>query len=87
VTFENANDTVLSEVRTKEQFLSDDDYALYEYNKKLQEEKYPLFVLNYVGEGNMNAVPKGEITWGLNDIERRIQEMKATTIREMSERI
>jgi hypothetical protein len=45
--------------------------------------KYPLFVLNYVGD-KPSEIPNLEITWGLNNVESEIQALKARFIRDLA---
>ena len=65
------NETLLTQV----------DLPLYDYNKCLRGNMYPLFVLNYVGERG-NEIPRHEITFGLNNMEQEILAMKARGIKE-----
>lgn len=74
------NNVVLNGITMKEELLSQEEFPLYEYNKNLRANKYPLFILNYIG-GRSNEIPKHEITLGLNDIKQQIQAMKASVIR------
>ena len=73
----NGNTTMNETVLTQE------DFPLYDYNKCFRMNKYPLFVLTYVG-GRGNEIQKPEITFGLNNVEQEIQAMKAKMIKEKS---
>lgn len=77
----DTNSVVLNTITMKEELLSNEDFPLYEYNKSFREKKYPLLVINYVGDRG-NEIPKREITWGLSNMEQEIQAMKARIIRE-----
>jgi len=68
-------------VTTKEELLSNEDFALYEYSKHLSCVNYPVFVLNYMGEKG-SEIPKHEVTWGLGDVETEIRARKVRLIRE-----
>ena len=43
--------------------------------------KFPVFVLNYVGARG-NEIPKHEFTFSLNNVEQEIQAIKARIIKE-----
>jgi hypothetical protein len=61
--------------------LTHEDFPLYEYIKCFRANKYPLFVLNYVG-GRGNEIQKPEFTFGLNHVEEEVQAIKVRMIKE-----
>ena len=63
-------------ITTNEELLSDHEFALYEYHKYLLENKYPFFVLSYVGAKSCDS-PKHELVWGYPGIEEQIQAMRS----------
>jgi len=59
-------------IRTKEYFLKDDDFLIFEYNKRLREKEVPLLVLTYTPkDGIVNT--KHEVVWGLGEMENEMQ--------------
>ena len=68
-------------ITTNETLLTLEESPLCEYNNYFHMNKYPLFVLNYIG-GRGNEIPKHEFTFGLNNVEQDIQAMKARIIKE-----
>jgi hypothetical protein len=60
--------------------LSDSDYVVYEYHKCYRAKKYPLLVLTYVGV-RATEMPYQEIVFGLDGMEKEIQQKKTKFIR------
>jgi hypothetical protein len=65
--------------------LSDSDYVVYEYHKCYHAKKYPLLVLTYVGVRG-TEMPCQEIVFGLDGMEKEIQQKKMKVIRKTVKR-
>jgi hypothetical protein len=65
----------------REDLLPNDEFPLYQFHKEMRLQRYPLFVLNYVG-GRGAEIQDPELVWSLNDVAQQLQGLKAKVIRE-----